>query len=170
MSIPSANAKKTRSTASAGTAKPERFTDFFTYRLSFLTKRIDMKTARMYQELTGLNLAEARAVSIIAALEPLTVQQLAGYGSLDKSQASRVAVSLLDKGLVTKSGSSDDARAVSISLTARGRKVCAVIMEIARTRNQEALQPLNTQEQRLLLALLDRVMTPLQGKEADAES
>ncbi len=140
------------------------FTDFFTYRLSVLTKLTDADTARLYGKRIGLNLSEARALTIIATLQPIGVQRLADYGSLDKSQASRVAKSLLAKGLVAKSDNSEDGRATAISLTPAGRRIARKAMKVAMARNAEILAPLNDAEHATLISLLDRLVAGVQVK------
>jgi DNA-binding MarR family transcriptional regulator len=139
------------------------FEALFTYRMGVLVKLADRATARVYQERTGLTLSEARAITIIAAKQPIGVQSLAGYGSLDKSQASRVAHSLSERGLVRKASHPSDGRATALSLTAAGRRTSRVLEEIGRARNREILAPLAAAERRQLAALMDRLIAALAG-------
>lgn len=153
-------------------ARPARapFEDLFTYRLSVLVKLADRAMARACLDRTGLTLSEARAITIIAAKQPIGVQSLAGYGSLDKSQASRVAHSLSERGLVRKASHPSDGRATALSLTAAGRRASRVLAGIGRARNGEILAPLAAAERRQIAALMDRLIAALAAAPDDDDT
>jgi len=134
------------------------FDELFSYRLSVLTKLTERETSARYFAHTGLSLSEGRAMTIIAAKQPIRVQNLADYGSLDKSQASRVARSLLKKGLVEKAGDEGDRRASCITLTAKGRKLHAALIRLARQRHAEITGVLDERELRQLMRLIERLL------------
>lgn len=156
-------AEATRAAATAGADVSAQglgptFEDLFTYKLSVLVKHADRLTAERYRDAAGLTLSEARAVTILAGKQPLQVQQLARYGSLDKSQASRVAVSLQRRGLVERSDSTDDRRAWDLRLTPAGERVHASLIALARARNAQLLAPLTAAQRRTLIGLVDRLV------------
>ncbi len=134
------------------------YEDFFSYRLVLLMKLTERRTAERVYAATQLTLSEGRAVMIVAAHQPIRVQDIASRSHLDKSQASRVAESLLERGLVRKAGSQTDRRAASITLTDEGQRVNDLLLSITRQRNQEMLRRLTVTQRRRLIEQLDRLI------------
>ena len=58
----------------------------------------------------------------------LTVNELAAYLYVDKSTASRIANSLVDKGYLVREAHTEDARVVRLGPTGAGRALCATIL------------------------------------------
>ena len=58
----------------------------------------------------------------------LTVNELSAYLYVDKSTASRIANSLVDKGYLVREAQPDDARVVRLQPTGAGRALCATIL------------------------------------------
>ena len=58
----------------------------------------------------------------------LTVNELSAYLYVDKSTASRIANSLVDKGYLVRDAHRDDARVVRLAPTGAGRALCASIL------------------------------------------
>ena len=133
-----------------------------TYRLHLLHKLSDQESHRRYPQEAGLSLSDGRCLAAIGSFEPLSVMDLAMRANLTKGQASRAAQSLVDQGFVHKTDSPSDGRGVSLSLTARGRKVWHKTMALIERRNEEIFGCLNAQEQRQLGALLDRLIAHVQ--------
>jgi DNA-binding MarR family transcriptional regulator len=88
----------------------------------------------------------------------MSVMDLAEKGNLNKGQASRAAQVLVDKGLIAKKDNPLDARGVTLSLTAKGRKVWEPTMQLIEARNQQILSCLSAQEQATLSQWLDRLL------------
>lgn len=129
-----------------------------TYRLHRLHKLTDAQSQQAYLAEAGLPLGEGRCLAAIGSFEPLSVVDLAQRANLDKGQASRAAQSLVDQGLVAKAASAADARAVELSLTARGRATWRRVMALIERRNHEIFGCLSAAEQRQLAAWLDRLI------------
>ena len=121
-------------------------------------KLTERRTAERVLAATQLTLSEGRAVMIVAAHQPIRVQDIASRSHLDKSQASRVAESLLERGLVRKAGSQTDRRAASITLTDEGQRINEVLLSITRQRTQEMLRRLTLTQRRRLMEQLDRLI------------
>jgi DNA-binding MarR family transcriptional regulator len=58
----------------------------------------------------------------------LTVNELSAYLYVDKSTASRIGNSLVDKGYLAREARSEDARVVRLAPTGAGRALCATIL------------------------------------------
>jgi DNA-binding MarR family transcriptional regulator len=134
----------------------------FTYRLHVLHKLTDMQTQRAYDNELGMTLSDGRALSVIGAFGPLSVNDLAFKSNLNKGQASRAAQSLVEQKLVDKDASGADGRGVVLSLNIKGKKLYERVMALVERRNLEILSALSAEEQRQLNSLFDRLITKTQ--------
>ena len=84
------------------------------------------REARLEAELKpiGLNLARHRALSVILALEPCTMSELAEYSAVDRTTLTRTVDQLVDAGLVERATPREDRRQVVLTLTDEGRRIC----------------------------------------------
>ncbi len=130
----------------------------FTYRLHLLHKASDQQSHQSYLQALGLSLSEARSLASIGAFQPMSIMALADKGNLNKSQASRAAQILVDKGWVRKTEHPSDGRGVELSLTPEGQKLWKKTMALIAQRNDEIVGCLNAQEQATLSQLLDRLV------------
>ncbi len=129
-----------------------------TYRLHLLHKLTDQETQAVYPERAGLTLSDGRCLTTIGTFEPLSVQDLARRSNLNKSQASRAAQALVERGLVDKKDSTEDGRGVVLTLTEAGRTYWERAMALVRQRNQEIFGCLSAEEQASLSRLFDRLI------------
>jgi DNA-binding MarR family transcriptional regulator len=134
----------------------------FTYRLHLLHKLTDMQTQRAYENELGMTLSDGRALSVIGAFGPLSVNDLAFKSNLNKGQASRAAQSLVEQKLVDKDTSGADGRGVVLSLNAKGKKRYERVIALVERRNLEILSALSSNEQKQLNSLFDRVIAKTQ--------
>jgi DNA-binding MarR family transcriptional regulator len=130
----------------------------FTYRLHVLHKLTDIQTQKAFEETSGLSLSDSRALSVIGAFGPLSVNDLASRANLHKGPASRAAQALVERKLVSKDAHQNDARGVILSLTPKGRKVFDQIIRIVDERNKQITQDLNAIEIEQLNGLIDRLI------------
>ncbi|MGA1328531.1 MAG: MarR family winged helix-turn-helix transcriptional regulator [Rubrivivax sp.] len=129
-----------------------------THRLHTLTKLTDRATQQAYQQEVGLALGEGRCLAAVGAFGPLSVNDLAGRANLDKAQASRAAQVLVDRGLVCKTTSPSDARAVVLTLSPAGEATWRDLSAAIARRNDEITACLNHTERALLDRLIDRLL------------
>jgi DNA-binding MarR family transcriptional regulator len=134
----------------------------FTYRLHVLHKLTDMQTQRAYEHELGMTLSDGRALSVIGAFGPLSVNDLAFKSNLNKGQASRAAQSLVEQKLVDKDANGADGREVVLSLNAKGKKLYDKVISLVQRRNLEILSALSSDEQKQLNSLIDRLLTKTQ--------
>ncbi len=128
------------------------------YRMHLVNKLTDKSSADAYVNEFGLPVGQARCLAAIGRFAPLSVVDLAARAYLDKGQASRAAQALVDRGLAAKRPSEMDARGVVLSLTPRGRKLCADVMDLIAQRNAEIFGCLSAAERRVLGRMLDRLI------------
>jgi DNA-binding MarR family transcriptional regulator len=130
----------------------------FTYRFHQLSKLSDPISHQAYLEEAGLSLSDGRCLSTIGSFEPLSVKDLAQLSNLNKSQASRAAQSLVDRGLVIKQGSEADGRGVVLMLSPEGRSRWEATVRLIARRNRDIFGCLNARELATLDRLLDRLV------------
>jgi DNA-binding MarR family transcriptional regulator len=129
-----------------------------TYRLRLVNKLTDKASAEIYAQEFSLPVGQARCLAAIGNLAPLSVVELAARSNLDKAQASRAAQALVVRGLVAKRASGTDARGVVLSLTPRGRRLWARVMDSIGRRNAQIFGCLTASERTELGRMLDRLI------------
>lgn len=142
----------------AEAAGPQPLDRTLSFRLHLVNKLTDKDSADAYAHEFGLPIGQARCLAAIGRFAPLSVVDLAARSNLDKAQASRASQALVDRGLVAKRPSENDARSVVLSLTPRGRKLWAAVMELITQRNNEIFGCLTPAERKELGRMLDRLI------------
>jgi DNA-binding MarR family transcriptional regulator len=148
----------------SGSASP-RLDRYFTYRLNTLSRINDIASQELYLSEGGLSLPESRCLAAVGSFPELTVNQLSFEANLDKGQASRAAQSLCDRGLLTKTHSTEDRRSVRLALTPEGRVLWKKVMALIDQRNRDLLDCLGAEQQRELLQMFDVMLAHAQGTE-----
>jgi DNA-binding MarR family transcriptional regulator len=142
----------------AETTGPQPLDRTLSFRLHLVNKLTDKSSADAYAHEFGLPIGQARCLAAIGRFAPLSVVDLAARSNLDKAQASRASQALVDRGLVAKRPSENDARSVVLSLTPRGRKLWAAVMELIAQRNNEIFGCLTPAQRKELGRMLDRLI------------
>lgn len=99
---------------------------------------------------TPYTLTEARILSEISAKDNILVSSIIEALLIDKGYLSRVLRNLEKTGLVKRSKTQNDARAIQVSLTERGRDEVGLLNVLADTNIEGLLNSLSTAEQRQL--------------------
>lgn len=131
---------------------------FLTYRMHVLNKLSDRGIGERYQTKLGITLPEARVIASVGSFGPFSIMDLAKHANLDKSQASRAAEALIQRGLVGRAPSAEDGRVVVISLTPEGRALFRKVMPIARKWNADLFSCLDEAQAQALGRALDKVI------------
>lgn len=131
---------------------------FLTYRMHVLNKLSDRGISERYQTKLQITLPEARVIASVGSFGPFSIMDLAKHANLDKSQASRAAEALIQRGLVARESSSEDGRVVLVSLTKDGRALWRKVMPIARKWNADLFGCLDEAEQKAFGHMLDKVI------------
>jgi DNA-binding MarR family transcriptional regulator len=104
-----------------------------------------------------LSLTQLRLLAILRDREP-KMAELARYLGLEPSSASGLIQRAVDRGLVRRDVSQDDARVARVSLTARGRRLVGELGEEVGGYITPMTRSLTPAEQKRLGALLHRVL------------
>jgi len=106
-----------------------------------------------------LSIVQVRLLGILRDREP-GMLELAGYLELEKSSLSGLVDRAEKRGLVERIPSTEDRRAATIRVTARGRKLTRTIADAVRAEVAAVVQPLSAAEQDRLASLIWRVLPP----------
>src|SRR5580700_4223008 len=108
------------------------------------------REARLESDLKaiGLNLARHRALSVIHAIEPCTMSELAEYSAVDRTTLTRTVDQLVDAELVERRTPREDRRQVVLTLTDEGRRICKHSLRAVFKVNRALLGGLHETDQR----------------------
>jgi len=115
------------------------------------------REARLEAELKreGLSLARHRALSVISAIEPCTMSDLAQYSAVDRTTMTRTVDQLVDGGLVKRTTPREDRRQVVLTLTGEGRRLCQRSLRAVFRVNRDLLEGLAEPDQRVVARALE---------------
>lgn len=128
------------------------------FRLLLLHKLSERSSPLEFATAVGLTPSDGRALATLGAFEPLSVVALAEACSLNKSQASRAAQALVDKGLADKQGSRADGRGVVLTLTPAGRTLYGRTVQLVNERSRDIFGCLSESELKAFSDMLDRLI------------
>ena len=103
----------------------------------------------------GLNLSRHRALSVILAIEPCTMSELADYSAVDRTTLTRTVDQLVDGGLVERATPREDRRQVVLTLTHEGRRRCKRSLRAVFRVNRDLLGGLAEPDQRTFARALE---------------
>lgn len=139
------------------------------YRIHRLANALSQGAARRYRAEFDVSLMEWRTLALLGDYAPMTLKDLARQSGLDKSLASRTVSGLVERRLVTRTVGTDDAREVSLRLSAAGRRTFEGLMRAARARNDVFLAALSAEERAILDAAIDK-LTAVARQQAKPEA
>ena len=138
---------------------------FLPYRLSVLDNRVSQALSEIYQERFGLSIPEWRAMAILGRHAPLSSNQVAERGSMDKAKVSRAIARLLERDLISRETDPRDNRLLILKLSQKGRRIYSKIAPLALHWEAELISCLDAEEQ----AVLNRVIEKLDARIAQLD-
>jgi DNA-binding MarR family transcriptional regulator len=122
---------------------------------------------RFYTDVIGLlnkhllnsdySLAEVRVMYEIATAKAIQASQIMTVMHIDKSYLSRILKKLEKDQIITKSLSEQDARAMSISLTAKGRELFDSLNEASDHQISDLIEKLSREKQQELISHMNAI-------------
>jgi len=100
---------------------------------------------------------EWRIIGLLGQLEKVSLQRLAVEVDVDKSQASRMVSSLIERGYLKRVIDAKDARGILLFLTAKGLATFERAFPSAIDRNEALLKALTLQERIVFERCLDKL-------------
>mgnify|MGYP000858957994 CR=1 FL=1 len=129
--------------------------------LSFKVARFSALNQRLggslIKELFDLSLNDWRILGLVSAEKKLAFKTLQSILYMDKGQLSRSVKFLVQRGYIFTELKKDDARAVDLIITSRGKKLNKEILHFSTNRNELAVSCLTKQECEAFLATLKKV-------------
>ncbi|MDE0333965.1 MAG: MarR family transcriptional regulator [Defluviicoccus sp.] len=127
------------------------------YRLSALSNRLTLWSARVYRREFGVSSLEWRVLASLAALGPVTARDVAEFAVLDKSNVSRAVHRLTHRGFIERCGHPVDGRSRILTLTKEGRILHGKISAHSRQRDKELFRGFTESERESFAAFLTRL-------------
>lgn len=138
--------------------------DLLSYRLHVVANLLSRGAELRYRREFGVSLWEWRTLALLgAAVEPLSLNDLAHSAGIHKSQMSRVVSGLAKRRLVRRAADPVDGRGVHIALSASGRKVYEGLIGAAVQRDAAFRDCLSAREKRVF----DQALAKLAGQARD---
>jgi DNA-binding MarR family transcriptional regulator len=111
--------------------------DLISYRLHVVANLLSRGAELRYRREFGVSLWEWRTIAHLGAeREPLSLNELARFAGIHKSQMSRVVTGLTERKLVLRAADADDARGVRLTLSKAGRKLYLDLIAAAAERDE----------------------------------
>jgi DNA-binding MarR family transcriptional regulator len=148
------NMKKMRRRKS-GEDGQEGFPQLATYRLHQLSTLSERLIGTRYRQRFGLRMVEVGILIMVGGSGPLSFKSTYTNASLEKSNASRLAAHLLEKGLLEKRVDPADQRSFYLALTAAGEKLYRELYADAVARNRKWIAVLPRKQRATFLRSLD---------------
>ncbi|MFC3052560.1 MarR family winged helix-turn-helix transcriptional regulator [Kordiimonas pumila] len=130
---------------------------FLSYRLSIISRLINRRSTRYFNENYGLTLAEWRALAQIAAGKMNTVKAISEQTFSDKGLISRAITSLEKKGLIEGTPNPKDKRSMEYKLSAVGISIHDEIMPMRMEENALIAEIMTPEELELFKDVLARI-------------
>lgn len=144
-----------------------RLSAFVPFRLNRLADAVSEHLAAIYRGRSALEVAEWRIVATVGQERRCTAQFIAASTRMHKTRVSRAIAQLLARGLLERTASPRDRRALQLRLTAAGRRLYAQLVPLALAREEALLGCLSPSERRAFLAALARLESHLQLRRSD---
>lgn len=131
--------------------------EFLPYQLSITSNAVSNRIAEVYRSQFSLKVTEWRVMAVLGANGPLTQRDLTELTLMDKVAVNRACKVLEERGLASRKPNTDDGRSHLLALTEAGWEVHDRIVPLAREMESRLLEPLDSDERRTFVSLLERL-------------
>ncbi|MFC5863222.1 MarR family winged helix-turn-helix transcriptional regulator [Acidicapsa dinghuensis] len=125
--------------------------------LRFVSNHVSHAFARKLQA-SGVTVAEWLVMREMLDEEETSPGMLAERISMTRGGVSKLVDRLVGKGLITRTGRTDDRRFQSIALTPKGRRLVPQLAALADQNDEEFFSPLSARERDALLASMKKLV------------
>jgi DNA-binding MarR family transcriptional regulator len=147
--------KKNGKNGTRGFKAKKRFHGLASFRLHMLSNVSERLIETRYRRKFGLRMVEVGIIAEVGASGPLSFKNTYIKTDLDKSNASRLAVRLLENGWLKKRVDPGDQRSFFLTLTPAGEKLYGELYADALARNQQWMGALTKKQRVVFLSCLD---------------
>jgi DNA-binding MarR family transcriptional regulator len=128
-----------------------------TYRFSLILKRLVDCLAEMHQTKFGITINGWKVMSVVGRFAPLAAVEVGQFVSLEPDRVTRTVDALVKQGFVARRQDKLDRRRISLSLTARGKRIQEQIEHVRYALEYEFLSVLDDSELESLYRILDKL-------------
>jgi DNA-binding MarR family transcriptional regulator len=128
-----------------------------TYRFSLILKRLVDCLAEMHQTKFGITINGWKVMSVVGRFAPLAAVEVGQFVSLEPDRVTRTVDVLVKQGIVARRQDKQDRRRISLSLTAKGRRIQEQIERVRYALEYEFLSVLDDTELETLYRILDKL-------------
>jgi DNA-binding MarR family transcriptional regulator len=130
---------------------------FVPFRLNRLAVAVSHYLSAIYRERFGLDIPEWRVLVTVGPERGCTDQYIAGSTRMHKTRVSRAIAHLVELGLMERTSSTHDRRAMELRLSKAGRRMYQELVPLALERERTLLSCLNKDELRGFLLALENL-------------
>ncbi len=134
-----------------------KLNEFLPYRLSIASNAVSDAVASAYRTLFGLRIPEWRLVAVLAEGGAMSQQALCGRTRMDKVTVSRAAISLVERGLISRGANPSDQRSHLVALTPAGWDLYEQVAPKALDLERRLFASFSDAERAQLTAMLERM-------------
>jgi len=157
-----------RATSRRAVEKPYRITDYPMHYFAAIQRQNQLNLARTLREI-GVSVPMWRALSALRHKDGQTIGELAQLTVLDRSSLGRLLDDMARDGLVVREPLPDDRRALSVSLSAKGRQTFEAARALARQHYREVYKGITQPEFETLMRLLRRIKANTRAMAAEID-
>jgi DNA-binding MarR family transcriptional regulator len=128
-----------------------------TYRFSLILKRLVDCLAEMHQTKFGITINGWKVMSVVGRFAPLAAVEVGQFVSLEPDRVTRTVDVLVRQGIVARRQDKQDRRRISLSLTAKGKRIQEQIERVRYALEYEFLSVLDDTELETLYRILDKL-------------
>jgi DNA-binding MarR family transcriptional regulator len=128
-----------------------------TYRFSLILKRLVDCLAEMHQTKFGITINGWKVMSVVGRFAPLAAVEVGQFVSLEPDRVTRTVDVLVKQGIVARRQDKQDRRRISLSLTAKGKRIQKQIERVRYALEYEFLSVLDDTELETLYRVLDKL-------------
>jgi DNA-binding MarR family transcriptional regulator len=139
---------------------------YFPFYLGTVSNRWNATSSRLYLEQFELGIGEWRVLASIHSLGQANSVQVVNLISMDAGAVSRSTAQLKVKGLIRSVAGKFQGRTKPHELTDKGKELYSKIAQIALRREAKLLGALTSDERRILIELMRKIMSRLEDIES----
>jgi DNA-binding MarR family transcriptional regulator len=128
-----------------------------TYRFSLILKRLVDCLAEMHQTKFGITINGWKVMSVVGRFAPLAAVEVGQFVSLEPDRVTRTVDVLVKQRIVARRQDKQDRRRISLSLTAKGKRIQEQIERVRYALEYEFLSVLDDTELETLYRILDKL-------------
>jgi DNA-binding MarR family transcriptional regulator len=147
--------------SAADTVAQLQLEQFVPFRLNRLAVAVSESLSEIYRDTFGLDVPEWRVLVTVCAGQGCTAQHIVASTRMHKTRVSRAVASLIERKLIERTASSNDARELQLHATRAGAQLYQRLVPLALSREREILSCLDMAQRQAFMEALNRLEASL---------